>query len=271
MQQKFLSLIGGGNMAQAIVFGLLAQGYPASRLCVCDPNPEKLALFASRGVQVSQDNLQALAQAEVVLLAVKPQVVAQVCAPLAGANWADKLLISIAAGVSIAKLQQYLPQVQHIVRVMPNTPALVGEGMSGLFAPASLPAELRQFSADLLSAVGKICWLEQEQELHAVTAGSGSSPAYFFLFMQAMQNSLLEMGLSPENARLLVQQSALGAAKMVAENPDLSLQQLRENVTSKGGTTAAAIAVFQQHQLEQSVQQAMQACVARSQQMEMEF
>ncbi len=271
MQHKFIAFIGGGNMAQAIVFGLLKKGYPAQQILVCDPNADRRELFARQDVQVTADNLSAVNRAEVVLLAVKPQIIGTVCAPLSAVDFSDKLLISIAAAVPIARLRALLPGAQHIVRVMPNTPALVSAGMAGLFAEPNLPSAFKTFAQDLLNAVGESCWVENESDMHLVTAASGSSPAYFFQFMHAMQQALTEMGLSETQARMLVQQSALGAAKMAEENPQISLAQLRQNVTSKGGTTAAALAVFDQHKLERIVQQAMQACVQRSQQMETLF
>ncbi|WP_373100864.1 MULTISPECIES: pyrroline-5-carboxylate reductase [Pasteurellaceae] len=271
MQHKLIAFIGGGNMAQAIVFGLLKKGYPAQQIIVCDPNQDRRDIFAAQGVQVSDDNLAAATRAEAVLLAVKPQVIGAVCAPLSAVNFADKLLISIAAAVPVARLQALLPGARHIVRVMPNTPAFVSAGMAGLFAEPNLPQPLKAFAQELLNAVGESCWVEKESDMHLITAASGSSPAYFFLFMEAMQNALTEMGLTETDARLLVQQSAFGAAKMAAENPALSFAQLRQNVTSKGGTTAAALAVFTQHDLEQTVRQAIRACVQRSQEMEKLF
>lgn len=271
MQHKLIAFIGGGNMAQAIVFGLLKRGYPAQQIIVCDPNEERRTLFAEQGTQVSADNLASVQRAEVVLLAVKPQVMTEVCSPLKQANFQHKWLISIAAAISIEKLTALLPSAKNIVRVMPNTPALVSEGMAGLFAVPSVSQEFKTFAEDLLNAVGKTCWVAQEADMHAVTAASGSSPAYFFLLMQAMQQALTEMGFDENTSRLLIQQSALGAAKMAIDNPQLSLASLRENVTSKGGTTAAALAVFNQQNLTQTVQQAMQACVARSQEMEKLF
>ena len=271
MQHKLIAFIGGGNMAQAIVFGLLKQAYPADKIIVCDPNEEKRELFAQKGVRTSTDNVAAVAQAEVVLLAVKPQVLADVCAPLSAVDFSDKLLISIAAGISVARLIALLPTAHAVVRVMPNTPALVGEGMAGLFAAKNTSENDRTLAQDLLSAVGKTLWVASEEQMHAVTAASGSSPAYFFQFLEAMQQGLIEMGLSAENARELVQQAMLGSAKMVVENPQIDLSTLRQNVTSKGGTTAAALNVLNQHQFNGIVQQAMQACVARSKEMETLF
>ena len=271
MQHKLVCFIGGGNMAQAIVFGLLKQAYPADKIIVCDPNEEKRDLFAQKGVRTSTDNVAAVAQAEVVLLAVKPQVLAEVCSPLSAVDFSDKLLISIAAGISVKRLTALLPTAQSAVRVMPNTPALVGEGMAGLFADQNTSENDRTFAQDLLSAVGKTLWVASEEHMHAVTAASGSSPAYFFQFLEAMQQGLIDMGLSADNARELVQQAMLGSAKMVVENPQVDLSTLRQNVTSKGGTTAAALNVLNQHQFNDIVQQAMQACVARSKEMETLF
>ena len=269
MQHKFITFVGGGNMAQAIVFGLLKRGYPAGNITVCDPSEEKRQLFAEKGVQVATDNVAVVGS--VVLLAVKPQVLAEVCAPLSAVDFSDKVVISIAAGISLARLTALLPTATSIVRVMPNTPALVGEGMAGLFAAKNTSENDRTFAQDLLSAVGKTLWVDSEEQMHAVTAASGSGPAYFFQFLEAMQQGLIEMGLSAENARELVQQAMLGSAKMVVENPQVDLATLRQNVTSKGGTTAAALNVFNQRQFSDIVQQAMRACVARSKEMETLF
>lgn len=270
-ETKLITFIGGGNMAQAIILGLLKQGYPAQQLQVSDPNQDKRDQFQQQGLRVFQDNQLAVEQAEVILLAVKPQMIADVCQQLASLDLSKKLIISIAAGINLTRLQQLLPTARYFVRVMPNTPALVSKGMAGLYAEDNLPLEFKQFASDLLQAVGEICWLQQEQQMHAVTAGSGSSPAYFFLLMEGMEKALQEMGLTSEQARQLIQQSALGAAQIVINNPQLSFAQLRQNVTSKGGTTAAALAIFEQQQFIPIVQQAMQACVNRSQQMETEF
>lgn len=272
MQQRSICFIGGGNMAQAIVFGLLKQQYPAHLICVCDPNAEKLARFSALNVKAikssPENNAQAVKEAEVVILAVKPQAIAKVCQSLSAVDFSPKLVISIAAGIACQRLQELLPNAKAIIRAMPNTPALVSCGMTGLFADQNTAEKHRTFAQDLMNAIGQTCWLEQETQMHAITAGSGSSPAYFFLLMEAMQQALQTMKIEEKTARLLVQQAALGAAKMVIENPEMSIATLRENVTSKGGTTAAALAVFEQQGFCNSVQLAMQACVVRSQEME---
>lgn len=271
MQQKLITFIGGGNMAQAIVLGLLKQGYPAAQIIVNDPNEDKRAFFAHLGVQTAENNAESASRADVVLLAVKPQMMAEVCQPLSAVNFADKLLISIAAGISTARLQTLIPTATSTVRVMPNTPALVGEGMAGLFAAKNTAETDRTFAEALLSAVGKTVWVEDEDHMHTITAASGSSPAYFFLMLEAMQQALMKMNLDENTARRLVQQAMFGAAKMVVENPQTALSTLRENVTSKDGTTAAALAVFDAQHFNQIIEQAMQACVARSTEMEKLF
>ncbi|WP_131979134.1 pyrroline-5-carboxylate reductase [Cricetibacter osteomyelitidis] len=271
MEQKSITFIGGGNMAQAIVFGLLKQGYARHLITVCDPNEYQRAVFLAKGINATDNNQQAVQTADVVLLAVKPQIMALACESLSAVDFSGKLVISIAAGISISRLQALLPTAQQIVRVMPNTSVFVSEGMAGLYADQHLSTKNHQFATALLQAVGQTVWVAQESDMHWVTAAAGSSPAYFFRFMEAMQEVLLKQGLSSETARLLVQQSALGAARMVICNPETPIATLRENVTSKGGTTAAALAVFEQADLAAIIEQAMQACVERSMEMETLF
>lgn len=271
MQQKTICFIGGGNMAQAIILGLLKAGYPADKIQLSDPNQDKRQFFSQLGVQSHQQNLDAAKQAEVILLAVKPQQIAEACQSFNNLDCSNKLIISIAAGISTTRLKALLPSAQYLVRAMPNTPALVSEGMTGLYANAQLTAEYKSFAEALFNKIGKSCWLTDEQQMHALIAASGSSPAYFFLLMEAMQQALINMDMDPQSARDLVQQSALGAAKMLIENPQTPIAQLRENVTSKGGTTAAALAVFEQQQLRTTVAQAMQACAQRSKEMEQQL
>ncbi|TNH07184.1 pyrroline-5-carboxylate reductase [Testudinibacter sp. TR-2022] len=271
MQQKLIAFIGAGNMTRAIILGLLRSGYPAQKIIATNPSNGKLAALAELGVQTSHNNRFAVEQADVVVLAVKPQLMATACADFAGQDLSQKLLISIAAGISVKRLNALLPSATAIVRVMPNTPSLLSVGMAGLFANAKCGADDRTFAADLMRAVGEICWLQQESEINSVIAASGSSPAYFFLFLEAMQQQAINMGLAPATARQLSQQAMLGAAQMAIENPQLELATLREQVTSKGGTTAAALQVFAQHQLQQIVAEAMQAAVARAEEMESLF
>ncbi|SMB87704.1 pyrroline-5-carboxylate reductase [Pasteurella testudinis DSM 23072] len=271
MQQKLIAFIGAGNMTRAIISGLLHSGYPAQNLIASNPSNAKLAALAELGVRTFNDNRLAAEQAEVVVLAVKPQLMATACADFADLDFSGKLLISIAAGISVQRLSALLPSAQAIVRVMPNTPSLLSAGMAGLFANAKCGTEEKSFAADLMSAVGKICWLAQESDINSVIAASGSSPAYFFLFLEAMQQEAINMGLDATTARQLIQQAMLGAAQMVIENPQLELATLREQVTSKGGTTAAALQIFEQRQIKPIIAQAMQAAVRRAQEMESQF
>lgn len=271
MQQKKIAFIGGGNMASAIVFGLLAKGYVAENIIVCEHNPDKHHSFNERGVFTTLSAIDAVKQADVVLLAVKPQNMQEACEAFQQLDLQNKWIISIAAGISVSALQRFLPSAQQFVRVMPNTPALISKGMSGLFATPAVTAEFKNYATGLFEAVGKACWVEKESDINTIIAASGSSPAYFFLFMEGMQKTLIEMGLTEQQARLLVQQSALGAAEMVVANPHTSIETLRQQVTSKGGTTAAAINVFQQQHLEENIKQAMQAAIDRAEEMEKLF
>jgi pyrroline-5-carboxylate reductase len=273
MQQRKIAFIGAGNMAQAIIAGLVNGGYPAQHISVCAPSGKNRdALAAQYGVISSADNVRCAQEADVIVLAVKPQMMATVCEPLhEQVNFSGKLVLSIAAGISIARFQALLGEPLNIVRIMPNTPSLVGKGMSGMYAPASVSQADKDFTAQLMQSVGKICWVDSESGINGVIAAAGSAPAYFFLFMEAMQQEAIRQGFSQETARLLVQQAASGAAALVEANPDTALSTLRENVTSKGGTTAEALRVFNEQQLTQTVAEAMQAAIARAQEMETLF
>lgn len=170
MQHKLIGFIGGGNMAKAIIFGLLKKGYPANRIIVSDPDREKLAIYAEQGIEITENNKKAAECAEVVLLAVKPQIIATVCEQLSAVDFSNKLLISIVAAISVDRFSFLLPTAKNIVRVMPNTPALVSSGMAGLFAKANVTVEMKNFAQDLLNSVGESCWVDDEEKMHAVTA-----------------------------------------------------------------------------------------------------
>lgn len=269
IQQKRLAFIGAGNMAFAIISGLVKSGYPANLICAVNKsNQTRRTELREMGVEVGLSAEQAVSQADMVILAVKPQMMAEVCQPFAQIDFSQKAVLSVAAGISVERLASLLPSARNIIRAMPNTPSLIGEGISGLFAKKSVDPTACQFAEQLLSAVGRCYWVETEAQLNQIIAITGSSPAYFFLFMEAMQQSAIKMGFSEQDARLLVQSVALGAAKMVEANPEISLSTLRENVTSKGGTTAQALAVFEQHQLLETVDEAMWAAIKRAEEME---
>ncbi|MCD1127236.1 pyrroline-5-carboxylate reductase [Jinshanibacter sp. LJY008] len=269
MQHRKITFIGAGNMAKAIIAGLVNGGYPADLITATSPSMKQDSpLQAQYGIHCSNDNVESARQADVVVLSVKPQMMAEVCTPLhQQVDLRGKLILSIAAGVSVARFTQLLGPV-NLIRIMPNTPSLIGLGMSGLYAPPQISPQDREFTAQLMQSVGEICWVNEESGINSVIAAAGSAPAYFFLFMEAMQNESERLGFEPETARLLVQQAALGAAKMVVNNPQLDIATLRQQVTSKGGTTAEALRVFNEHGLSETVASAMQAAIRRADEME---
>ncbi|AHG76228.1 Pyrroline-5-carboxylate reductase [Mannheimia varigena USDA-ARS-USMARC-1296] len=269
MNSKKLAFIGTGNMAFAIIQGLLKSGYPASQIIACNKsNIARREALQAVGIFTHFANRDAVEQAEVVVLAVKPQMMAEVCAEFADVDFSNKWVISVAAGISVERLEELLPTAKNIIRTMPNTPSLIGEGMTGLFAKKSVNSTACEFAENLMSAVGKCYWVETEDKINHIIAITGSSPAYFFRFMEAMQQSAMQMGFSEQDARLLVQSAALGAAKLVEANPTVPLSTLRENVTSKGGTTAKALEVFEQANLADTVDKAMWAAIYRAEEME---
>ncbi|AEY02850.1 pyrroline-5-carboxylate reductase [Oceanimonas sp. GK1] len=271
MEHRKLAFIGAGNMSRSLISGLIQSGYPADHIIAANPSRPKLdALAADFGIRTTQHNLEAASQAEAVVLAVKPQMMAAMLSELgaAGADFNGKLLISIAAGISVARLEQMAGGHTRIVRTMPNTPSLLGLGMTGLYARPHVTQDDRDYCQHMMEAVGKALWVAEEDGINQVIAAAGSAPAYFFLFMEAMAKQAERSGFSAEEARLLVQQTALGAASMVAANPQWSLAELREQVTSKGGTTAEAIRSFNDNGLERLVADAMAAAVARARELE---
>ncbi len=273
MQHRRIAFIGAGNMTRSIISGLIKNGYPATSITASNPSTPKLdALNADFGINTTQDNNQATASAEVVVLAVKPQLMQQVCAALAADGSLDgKLFVSIAAGINTNRLKQMLGGEYAVVRTMPNTPSALALGMTGLYADSLVTDSDKDFAGDLMSQVGEIAWVEKESMINGVIAAAGSSPAYFFLFLEAMQNEAIKQGFEPETARKLVQQAMLGSAQMVVDNPQLELSELRKQVTSKGGTTAKAVESLQTQGLEQIVSTAMQAAITRAEQMSEQF
>ncbi len=272
MNTPNIAFIGAGNMASSIIGGLIDSGHPAQHISAADPYPPSLdKLQELAQVRVSNDNASAVADADVVILAVKPQVMAEACTSIAEAVAArGALVISIAAGVTIDSMLSRLGPETAIVRCMPNTPALLGCGASGLFANPEVSAEQKTYAADILSAVGVIRWVPTEQALDAVTALSGSGPAYFFLLMEAMIDAAVAQGLDKETATELAMQTGLGSARMALEN-DVDLVELRRRVTSPGGTTQAAIESFEQQGLRKLVTDAMQAAADRADEMAREM
>jgi pyrroline-5-carboxylate reductase len=272
LETPHIAFIGAGNMASSIIGGLVESGHPADHISAADPYPPSLEkLSAIAPVRVCDNNVDAVADADVVVLAVKPQVMAEATTSIAPAIAAgNAVTISIAAGVTIASMQSRLGEEAAIVRCMPNTPALLGCGASALFANTQASEIHRGHAQTVLAAVGITTWVPSEQALDAITALSGSGPAYFFLFMEAMIEAGINLGLDEETASAMTIQTALGASRMAQEN-DLPLAELRRRVTSPGGTTERAIESFQQNKLDSIVAKAMQAAADRAAEMAREM
>lgn len=265
MTTPTIGFIGAGNMAASLIGGLVARGVAAAHIYAADPNTAGLqALAQQHGIHACASNTEVAQQADILVLAVKPQVMKPVLTDLATTvQTRQPLIISIAAGISLASIKQWLGAGVAVVRCMPNTPALVQQGASGLFANAAVSAAQRAQAETILQAVGMAVWLDNEEQIDAVTALSGSGPAYFFLLMEAMTAAGEKLGLAPDIARTLTLQTALGAAQM-ARSSDVDAAELRRRVTSPGGTTERAIAHFEQHNLRTIVEGALQAASERS-------
>jgi len=261
-----IAFIGGGNMARSLIGGLIARGARAESIRVAEPvEVLRESLVNDFGVQVFATALEAAADASLWVLAVKPQVMRTVCEGLADtARSGRPLLISIAAGITASQMQRWLGGENAIVRAMPNTPALLGAGVTGLFATAQVDAAGRERTERLLSSAGTTVWIDEEEKMDAVTAVSGSGPAYVFLLAEAMEQAAVAEGLAAESARALVLQTVLGAARMLTES-DESPSELRQRVTSPNGTTQAAIETFQDGGFEKLVGKAIHAAARRGQ------
>jgi pyrroline-5-carboxylate reductase len=257
-----LTFLGAGNIARAIIGGLIDDGADATTMTAADPWDEARASAAQMGLHVTEDNLAAVQSADVIVIAVKPNVVSDLCQEIAPVV-DDKLIISVAAGITTVSLTRWLGDGSPIIRCMPNTPALVGRGMTGLYGTPMVNATGRQHAEDILSAVGQFVWVDNESELDAVTAVSGSGPAYFFFVMEAIEAAAERLGLSPDVAHKLVVETALGAA-MMAGQADVPAGTLRERVTSPGGTTAAALDVLNTKDLKGAFDEAITAAWRRS-------
>lgn len=259
-------------MASSIIGGLVANGHPPHAISAADPFPDSLEkLRAIAPVRITDNNAEAVEGADIVILAVKPQVMAEASLSIADAvTRSQALVISIAAGITIETLQTRLGPDTAIVRCMPNTPALLRAGASGLYANRQTTDIQRGYAEQVLSAVGTTCWVDEESQLDAITALSGSGPAYFFLFTEAMINAGCDLGLDRETATELALQTALGAARMASES-DVDLVELRRRVTSPAGTTEKAIERFEADGLRSIVANAMQAAADRAEEMAQEM
>jgi pyrroline-5-carboxylate reductase len=257
-----ITFIGGGNMATALIAGLAGKLTTAENIHVVDPNPEALErVHGAYGVSTATAIDEQVAAGEVVVLAVKPQQMREVAA-LLKPQLSRQLVISIAAGIRGADLSRWLGGYGAIVRCMPNTPALIGQGITGMVAMAGATEQQREAADSILRAVGKTVWLDDESLIDPVTAVSGSGPAYVFYFLESMQQAAVEMGLSAGQGKELALATFLGAAQLAAQSDD-PLEVLRQKVTSKGGTTHAAITSMEQAGVKAAIIEAMKAAAAR--------
>ncbi|MCR4301343.1 MAG: pyrroline-5-carboxylate reductase [Sulfuricaulis sp.] len=260
-----IGFIGAGNMARSLVSGLLKNGWGNNQIVLSDPDPsQRQSIESVLRVKTFADNPAVVTHAEILVLAVKPQVLAEVAMALAPAAQKKKpLVISIAAGVRLADLDRWLGGGLPLVRAMPNTAALIGSGASGLYANARVNEAMRNQAESILRAVGVTVWLGDESLMDVVTALSGSGPAYFFLIMEALEQASIESGLDPKQARLLTLETAYGAAKMALEGHE-EPSQLRQRVTSPGGTTEQAVKVLENGDIRRLFSNAIKAAVNRS-------
>lgn len=265
-----IAFIGGGNMAQALIGGLAGKLVPANQLHVVDVMPSTLTLLSQRfGVTIASEPTDALADCDVIVLAVKPQQLRDVVATIKPFIH-SQLILSIAAGIRAVDISRWLGGHQLIVRTMPNTPALISQGMTGAYAMSGV-SELQKQRADaLLRAVGDTVWVEDEAQIDAVTAISGSGPAYVFYFIEAMQQAATELGLSAEQGRRLAQATFAGAAALAGQSEE-PVSLLRERVTSKGGTTYAALSSMESSGVKSALVKALHAAADRGRELGEEY
>jgi len=266
MKDVNIAFIGGGNMATSLIGGLLADHVPPARLCVADRNPaQRERLAAQFGVQTSEDNAACAASAGVIVLAVKPQVLHEVCGELADTVQRNcPLVVSVAAGVRTDSLKRWLGGTDTaIVRAMPNTPALLQSGATGLYASTGVSEEQRDLAEAILRATGLTLWVDDEAQMDTITALSGSGPAYFFRIMEGLEKAATEQGLPAQSARLLTLQTALGAARMAIESSE-PIGTLRERVTSPGGTTEQGLLAMEKADIDQLLRDVLKAARDRS-------
>lgn len=264
MTRSTIAFVGGGNMARSLVGGLVARGTPGASIRIAEPVAGlRDALARDFGAAVFAEGTDAVAGADCWVLAVKPQVMRAVCESLAPqARQSRPLVVSIAAGITAAQIERWLGGDVAVVRAMPNTPALLGAGVTGLYANAGVDAAGREAAQALLRAAGETVWIGDEALMDAVTAVSGSGPAYVFLLAEAMQAAAVAEGLPAEAARTLVLQTVLGAARMLTEG-DADAAELRRRVTSPNGTTQAAIETFEAGGFRELVARAIHAAAVR--------
>lgn len=262
---KKIAFIGAGNMAISLIKGLLTSGYDVTKIIATSPSESnRQQVMQSVGVRCIESNIEAITQSDIVVLAIKPQVLASVCSNIEDTVIKhNPLVISVAAGIRSTDINRWLGGNCAVVRCMPNTPSMIQTGATGLFANSLVSTEQKSDAENILRAVGLTVWVDSDEDIDSVTALSGSGPAYYFLFMESMQKAAENMGLDKKTAKLLTIQTAFGAAKMALESTD-SCEDLRKKVTSPNGTTEQAIKSFEANQLPEVVSQAMLAAKNRA-------
>jgi pyrroline-5-carboxylate reductase len=272
MSNQHLAILGGGNMGRALIGGLLRRGMRPEHIFVGESAPAaRDALAADFGIQATPDNQAAIEQAATVVLAVKPQIAGAVLSPLQPVLQRNRpLVISIVAGIRVAGLESWCGAGVPVVRAMPNRPALVGAGATGLFAPANVAGGLREAAERVMQAVGEVVWVGSEDDLDVVTALSGSGPAYFFLLGELLMQGAIDLGLEPSAARRLAIATLHGAGQL-AHSGDGDLARMRAEVTSKGGTTEAAVKYLESADLRSILARALEAATRRSRELAAQF
>ncbi len=267
-----IRFIGAGNMAASIMGGLINKGMGASQITASDPGPDQRAYIEKQfNIQSFSENNAHFGMPDMVIIAVKPQIMKQVLQDVAvSIRSAYPLLISVVAGITSQQINQWLQADLPVVRTMPNTPALIGQGAIGMYANTFVSAEQLTLTEQVMAALGTSIWVDEESQIDAVTALSGSGPAYFFMFMEYLQQAAQKLGLSAADATLLAKKTAMGAA-MLADNSTESLQRLKDRVTSPNGTTAAALESFDASNIQQVIELALIAAHERSVELSKEF
>jgi pyrroline-5-carboxylate reductase len=257
-----LCFLGGGNMASALIGGLVAKGFAAQDIAVVEMSPQAREKLGARfPVRISTAPDAALQGADTLVIAVKPQDLKAALASISGFS-KEKLVISVAAGIGIAALSRWLGGHRKIVRCMPNTPGLIGAGITGLYASQEVGREEREKAETILRALGEVVWLREERLIDPVTAVSASGPAYVFWFIEQLAAAAEKLGIARDDAMKLAKQTVLGAAQLASQSTDTP-ETLRKNVTSKGGTTEAALNVFQEEKLAERFIRAVEAASER--------
>ncbi|PHS18588.1 MAG: pyrroline-5-carboxylate reductase [Kangiella sp.] len=259
-----IGFIGCGNMSSAIIKGMVQAKYDPKNISVSNRSVEKLhSIQKELNIGITQNNSEICENALVIVIAVKPQMFATVCEPLRNIDFSDKLIISIAAGVKTSQISAFLQHESAVIRAMPNTPSVISEGATGLFANTKCNQQQKDIAEKIFQSVGKTAWVKDEDQINTVTAIAGSAPAYIYLFMQAMVDQAVSLGFNAKDARTLITQSFIGTAKLAQFKSDIQLDDLRQAVTSPGGTTFEAIQSFKNNNFSEIVKEAVNAAYNR--------